>query len=152
MALNTAPTFFVSDGKLITDLGKADTGMSVIQQADGKLVVAGTSDANFAVIRYNLDGSLDKSFGLTGMVTTDFLYLDSGFCVIQQSDGKLVVSGKSNNSFALVRYNLDGTLDTTFDGDGKLTIDFGMSDAGYSVIQQSDGKLVVAGGNLWAIN
>ena len=152
MALNTTPTFFVSDGKLITDLGKTDTGMSVIQQADGKLVVAGTSNDNFAAIRYNLDGTLDKSFGRDGVVTTDFLNLDIGFCVIQQSDGKLVVSGKSGNSFALVRYNFDGTLDTTFDGDGKLTTDFGMSDAGYSVIQQSDGKLVVAGGNLWAIN
>jgi uncharacterized delta-60 repeat protein len=62
--------------------------------------------------------------------------------VIQQADGKLVVAGYSHNGsnsdFALVRYNADGSLDTGFDGDGKVTTDIGGSnDVGYSVIQQS---------------
>jgi uncharacterized delta-60 repeat protein len=70
--------------------------------------------------------------------------------VIQQVDGKLVVAGYSwngsNYDFALVRYNADGSLDTGFDGDGKVTTDIGASnDVCYSVIQQADGKLVVAG-------
>ncbi len=67
-----------------------------------------------------------------------------------QSDGKIVVAGFSyngNNSyFALARYNANGTLDTSFDGDGKLTTAFGASgDEGNSVAVQSDGKIVVAG-------
>jgi uncharacterized delta-60 repeat protein len=72
------------------------------------------------------------------------------YSVIQQADGKLVVAGYSHNGsdsdVALVRYNADGSLDTGFDGDGKVTTAIGGSyDAGNSVIQQADGKLVVAG-------
>ena len=213
LAVNTAPTFTVSDGKLTTDLGGDDYGRSVIQQADGKLVVAGYTSApstdmsssnfamvrykadgtldtdfdgdgklttdfglnahdrgysviqqvdgklvvagygmtlsDFALARYNLDGSLDTSFGKGGKLTTDLesISFDYGSSLIQQADGKLVVAGQSNNSFALARYNADGTLDTSFDGDGKLTTNFGLwaSDYGNSVIQQADGKLVVAG-------
>ncbi|MEZ5436096.1 MAG: delta-60 repeat domain-containing protein [Pseudomonadales bacterium] len=70
--------------------------------------------------------------------------------VIQQADGKLVVAGYSwngsNDDVALVRYNEDGSLDTSFDGDGKVTTAIGAGDDyGRSVIQQADGKLVVAG-------
>jgi uncharacterized delta-60 repeat protein len=72
------------------------------------------------------------------------------YSVIQQADGKLVVAGYSwngsNDDVALVRYNADGSLDTGFDGDGKVTTAIGTGyDEGYSVIQQADGKLVVAG-------
>jgi uncharacterized delta-60 repeat protein len=75
---------------------------------------------------------------------------DGGLSVIQQADGKLVVAGYSwngsNDDVALVRYNEDGSLDTSFDGDGKVTTAIGAGDDyGRSVIQQADGKLVVAG-------
>jgi len=145
-------------GKVITDVagGSRDSGRSMIQQADGKLVVAGSSESSsntdFALVRYNTDGSLDTSFGGgSGKVTTDFgTNYDYGASVIQQSDGKLVVAGYNSNDFALVRYNADGTLDTSFDGDGKVTTAVGASDDyGISVIQQADGKLVVAG---WSVN
>jgi len=68
-----------------------------------------------------------------------------------QPDGKIVVAGYSNNGsnndFALVRYNTDGSLDTNFDSDGKVTTDIGgdSNDAAYSVAIQSDGKIVAAG-------
>lgn len=75
---------------------------------------------------------------------------DVAYGVIQQADGKLVVAGSSsrggNNNFSLVRLNTNGTFDTTFDVDGKVVIAVSQSnDRGYSVIQQTDGKLVLAG-------
>ena len=67
-----------------------------------------------------------------------------------QSDGKIVVAGYSDNGsnddFALVRYNTDGSLDTTFDSDGKVTTAIGSGDEhACSVAIQSDGKIVAAG-------
>jgi uncharacterized delta-60 repeat protein len=99
-----------------------DWAFSVIQQADGKLVVAGTSyngsNYDVALVRYNADGSLDTGFDGDGKVTTAIgTGYDEGYSVIQQADGKLVVAGTSyngsNNDFALVRYNADGSLDTS---------------------------------------
>ncbi|MEZ5494606.1 MAG: hypothetical protein R3E61_08535 [Pseudomonadales bacterium] len=140
---------FGGAGIVITDMGtNYDNGSSVIQQTDGQLVEAGTSDGNFALVRYKTNGSLDLSFGGgTGKVITDMgSSYDYGSSVIQQVDGKLVVAGTSNNDFALARYNADGSLDTSFDGDGKVTTAIGAgTDSGVSVIQQTDGKLVVAG-------
>ena len=107
-------------------------------QADGKSVVAGAScdmgDCDFAVARYNPDGSLDASVDGDGKLTTDFggYSSDHATAVAIQADGKIVVVGQSDPSgtgddFALVRYNADGSLDTSFDGDGQLTTDFGGS-------------------------
>jgi uncharacterized delta-60 repeat protein len=143
-------------GKVTTDVGgSGDYGQSMIQQADGKLVVAGYSsngsNDDFALARYNANGSLDTGFDGDGKVTTAIgTSYDRGFSVIQQVDGKLVVAGSSwngsNYDVALVRYNADGSLDTGFDGDGKVTTDMGAAnDYAQSVIQQADGKLVVAG-------
>lgn len=153
-------TSFDGDGKLtITVGGEFNAATSVIQQSDGKLVVAGfnTDDrvtTDFALVRYNEDGSLDTSFDSDGVLTTEIGSSDdTAFSMIQQADGKLVVSGFSrhfsnglNDDFALVRYNTDGSLDTSFGSGGKLTTAIGTNvDYGQSVIQQSDGKLVVAG-------
>jgi uncharacterized delta-60 repeat protein len=152
-------TTFNGTGKLVTDIGgmTADQCKSVTVQADGKLVVAGISNSggleNFAVVRYNPDGSLDTSFNGTGKLVTDIgsSTYDYGRSMAMQADGKLVVAGYStsggSDNFALVRYNVDGSLDTTFNGTGKLVTDIGSStsDNGNSVTVQADGKLVVAG-------
>ena len=131
-----------------------DVGNSMAIQSDGKIVVAGYSSIggydNFALIRYNPNGSLDTSFNGTGKVTTAIGSVhDRGNSVAIQSDGKIVVAGYSQNSnydFAVVRYNPNGSLDTTFNGTGKVTTAFGTSnDVGNSVAVQSDGKIVVAG-------
>lgn len=105
-------------------------------QADGKIVVAGTSfhlfGNEFSVVRYNTDGSLDTSFDGDGKVTTkistSFSPVDVGKAVALQPDGKIIVAGDSRddigNHFALARYNQDGsldTLDTSFNGTGKVT-------------------------------
>jgi uncharacterized delta-60 repeat protein len=149
-------TNFDSDGKVTTAIGSGtDSAYSVAIQSDGKIVVAGYSDNgsndDFALVRYNTDGSLDTNFDSDGKVTTEVGSSDDyAESVAIQSDGKIVAAGYSsnggNNDFALVRYNTDGSLDTSFDSDGKVTTAIGSaSDFARSVAIQSDGKIVVAG-------
>ena len=95
--------------------------------------------------------SLDNSFDTDGIVTTSVgSGDDEAYDLAIQSDGKiLVVGGSSNGSnydFGLARYNINGSLDNTFDTDGKVTTSIGTAfDHAYSVAIQSDGKIVVAG-------
>lgn len=151
-------TSFNSTGKVTTSIGSAnDIGNSVAIQIDGKIVVAGQSgittggSSRFAVVRYNANGSLDTTFNGTGKVTTVLgTGNDIAYSVAIQSDGRIVVAGKTqisgNYRFAVVRYNADGSLDTTFNGTGKVITSLGTSSEGArSVTLQSDGKIVVAG-------
>ncbi|MDO9104182.1 MAG: putative Ig domain-containing protein, partial [Methylovulum sp.] len=147
---------FADGGKASTALGAFDDiGRAVAIQADGKILVAGTSDngsnSDFALLRYNIDGSLDSSFSGDGKLTTA---LGSGedyaYAVSVQADGKILVAGYSSNGgnedFALVRYNSNGSLDSSFSGDGKVSTDFGTSsDYAYDMILQADGKILVVG-------
>jgi uncharacterized delta-60 repeat protein/uncharacterized repeat protein (TIGR01451 family) len=137
------------------DAGSSDLGYAVLIQADGKIVVVGVAlvsgTNDFAVTRYNADGSLDTTFDTDGKVTTDFAGdLDQISAGAIQADGKIVAVGRAlvagNYDIALARYSADGSLDTTFDTDGKLNTDFaGETDIGYGVGIQVDGKIVVAG-------
>ena len=94
---------------------------------------------------------LDTSFDTDGKVTTPIgSGGDVAYEVVLQSDGKIVAAGYSHNGtnydFAVVRYNTNGSLDTSFDTDGKVTTPIGSSgDEGRSVVLQSDGKIVAAG-------
>jgi len=149
---------FDHDGKVMTEVeNRNDWGSSVAYESDGKIVAAGysfneiISNYDFAVARYNADGTLDTSFDNDGKVTTEIGSGDDyGQSVAIQSDGKIVVAGYSNNGsnhdFALARYNTDGSVDYGFGGSGKVTTDFsGNHDYGYGVAIQSDGKIVAAG-------
>jgi serralysin len=146
---------FSGDGKLTTAIGASyDGGNSVTVQTDGKILVAGYSrngsNDDFALVRYNTDGSLDSSFSGDGMLTTAIgASTDRGQSVTVQTDDKILVAGYSfngsNKDFALVRYNTDGSLDSSFSGDGKLITDLGGSDIGWSVAIQADGLIAVAG-------
>lgn len=147
---------FDTDGIVTTlNIGIGASVRSIAMQNDGKIVVAGytiTSASNdFALARYNSDGSLDLSFDSDGIVTTDFGgNNDRGFSIAIQNDGKIVVAGQTNISsiydIAIARYNYDGSLDLNFDTDGKVTTDFGNSEESVnSIAIQSDGKIVVAG-------
>ena len=150
-------TSFDSDGIVATPIGTFhdDIGYSVGVQSDGKIVVAGVSfngsNDDFALVRYNTNGSLDSSFDADGIVTTPIgTSLDVAYDVVFQIDGKIVVAGVSIigtiQNFAVVRYNSNGSLDTTFDADGKVTTAIGTTQsAGFSAVIQSDGKIVVAG-------
>ncbi|MET7617925.1 delta-60 repeat domain-containing protein [Streptomyces sp. NPDC005408] len=119
-------------------------------QADGKIVVVGTSEnleggiGWFTVVRYNPNGSLDATFDGDGMVTTP-QGGGAAYDVAQQSDGRLVAVGASGN-FTLARYNTNGSLDTGFSGDGLVTTGFGGIEWARSVALQADGRIVAGGG------
>lgn len=146
---------FDGDGKTTTDLGTSgDIAEAMTLQPDGKIIAAGhTSTAEFALARYNTDGSLDVSFDGDGMLTTDFAggTFDQALAVALQSDGKIVAAGNSTQgggggNYALARYNPDGSLDGTFDGDGKVATDFtGDNEGATSLAIQSNGKIVAVG-------
>ncbi|MBI3468480.1 MAG: tandem-95 repeat protein [Planctomycetes bacterium] len=148
----TPDTTFDGDGIATTDLTpdssfSNDPPQAMLVQPDGKIVVAGVADSDVGLVRYNTDGSLDTTFGGgDGIVITDLAPIGFGAVantkdVALQPDGKIVVVGN-----AVARYNADGTLDTTFSGDGLVPIEFGFgSDAGESVLIQPDGKVLVAG-------
>ncbi len=139
---------FGTGGKVTTEFSGAgwnDQARAVALQDDSKIVLAGVSNWNFALARYNSDGSLDTGFGTGGEVTTDFGGSDDGFAVAVQADGKIVAAGTSDSDFALARYNSDGSLDAGFGTGGEVTTDFGANDGGYTVALQADGKIVVAG-------
>jgi uncharacterized delta-60 repeat protein len=148
-------TSFGGDGTVTTDFGGSEGARDVVIQPDGRIVVAGSSvtDAfagNFVLARYNPDGSLDASFGSDGRVTTDFGAPSELFGAALESNGRIVVVGYATPlgvDAALARYNSDGTLDTSFDGDGKIVADLGEGegDALLDLAIQGDGSIVVAG-------
>jgi uncharacterized delta-60 repeat protein len=124
---------FDGDGTAITDFGSDDVANGVATQADGKIVAAGytrdpANGSDFAVARYNRDGSLDSGFGNGGKVQTDFGGSDDrGSAIAVQADGKIVVAGWAlvpdvtfYTDVALARYNPDGSLDSSF-GEGKCS-------------------------------
>ena len=136
---------FSGDGRQITDFGGSDGATAVAVQADGKIVVAGSSAGDFALARYGADGTPDASFSGDGFVTTDLGGTDGGQDVAVQADGKIVVAGSSGGNFALARYSAGGVLDTSFSGDGLQTTDFGAADGGTAMAVQADGRIVVGG-------
>ena len=159
------PTFGTG-GKVTTDFGSVFDGVNAVAvQVDGKIVAAGTGkgpeDTDFALARYNTDGTLDTTFGSGGKVTTDFLPVshdsDQAFALVVQPDGKIVAGGigvgrlnpaggPGGWDFALARYDTHGTLDPTFGTLGKVTTDFSNNlDWAFALAQQADGKLVAAG-------
>ena len=154
------PTFGIG-GKVLTDFaGNADTGWGMALQPDGKIVAAGESlsgaglvTGDFALARYNADGTIDSTFGVGGKVTTDFAANeDMARAVAVLADNKIVAAGLSQSAtgidFALARYNSDGSLDSSFgtDGNGKVRTVFpgGISRI-YAIAIQDDQKIVAAG-------
>jgi uncharacterized delta-60 repeat protein len=127
---------FGNGGKVLTDFGSSsdDTPFALAIQANGKLVVAGRSNArgnmDFALARYNQDGSLDPSFGLEGKVLTDFGSSsgDQAFALAIQADGRPVAAGwryvRGRTNFALARYTTRGRLDRSFGNGGKVLTRF----------------------------
>jgi uncharacterized delta-60 repeat protein len=145
---------FGGTGKVATALSPIghSYGTASAIQSDGKIVAAGYAyfgnDIDFAVSRYNADGSLDITFDGDGLVTTDIGDM-SDFCysVAIQNDGKIVLVGgtESYSKIAVVRYNSNGSLDNTFDLDGILIATLpSISAQGYSTVIQSDDKILIA--------
>ena len=148
------PTFS-GDGKL-TDWAGYAHGVAI--QPDGKIVMVGLAAANdnsFSVARYNTEGSPDVTFGVNGRVTTTFGSDDAeSMAVAVQSDGKIVAAGYvcpcgdyGAAAFAIARYNPDGTLDLSFDGDGKVITSIGNGDDSLATLVIDGSGRIVAAGN-----
>lgn len=147
--------------------GAVDAGRGVAVQPDGKIIVVGKAGRNttnpnedFGIMRFNADGVLDTSFGTGGFVRTDFGFSDDEGAtgVALQPDGKIVVVGTDQRnlidirspSFAVARYNANGTLDTSFNGTGKRVIPFdtpgqNVSSEANAVVIRPNGKILVVG-------
>ena len=152
-------------GKVITDFSSnIDVAAAVAVYPDGRIVLAGSSqstdnylDTDLALARYNPDGSLDQTFGNGGLVTTDLNEYESSRAVAIQPDGKIVLAGtisRSNGTqdFVVVRYNEDGTLDSSFGQDGVVTTDFyNTMDFAADMAITPNGEIVVAGTIHWSI-
>jgi uncharacterized delta-60 repeat protein len=135
------PTFG-TNGVVVTDLGSSsDTAINIVLQPDGKIIMAGSGSAP-TIVRYNLDGTLDPTFGASGILTAAI-----GGPVALQPNGKLIVGGALQGGFGVARYNSNGALDTTFGTNGigvagrddNFYITFG------DLAVQPDGKIVVVG-------
>jgi uncharacterized delta-60 repeat protein len=162
-ALTILPAFHPGDldpsfgigGQVVTPIGNADDfGYSAVLQPDGKILVAGYSVVgkyeDFALVRHLSDGSLDTSFGNGGKVTSGLpLDRDFGRSVALQGDGKILLAGEAwkggSYKFALERYQPDGTLDSAFGQDGRLTNSIGTGSYCRTVMVQPDGRIVLAG-------
>ena len=145
---------FGMEGIAIT-FGPSDRATALVQQPDEKLVVAGDSSGDgvnhILLVRYRADGGVDGTFGPGGKVITAVGSRSGANALIQLPDGKLVVAGFASpvtggsSDVLLVRYHSDGQLDTSFGVNGTVSTDFGGGDAATALVQQADGKLVVAG-------
>ena len=149
---------FGTAGRVLTDLGGESDVADVALQPDDRIIVVGNvarpgSLHDFAVVRYNADGSPDRGFGARGQVVADLGSDDYAAAVAVQPDGKIVVVGPTGTpgrrDMAVVRYNADGSPDDRFGTGGIRLADLGSSrpsdDVAIAVAVQPDGKIVVAG-------
>lgn len=145
---------FSDDGLLTADyVGTNDGAYDLAIQPDGKIVAVGTTQLNgndyaFSVMRFNPDGSEDGTFSFDGRVATNASNgVDGALGVAIQPDGKIVAVGYCDSggtsSMALVRYNPEGTLDTSFgNGNGFICNNFPVQLTG--VVIQPDGHIVAS--------
>jgi uncharacterized delta-60 repeat protein len=141
-------------GAVFTPMGSDDKAGAITVQPDGKVLIAGTvslPNKNFALVRYNTDGSFDNGFGIGGKVTMD---IGGGTlrvrAVVVQPDGKIIVGGSSfrpgtKYDFLLLRYNTNGTLDSSFGNGGKVITHLIASDHLNGLELQPDGRIVAGG-------
>jgi uncharacterized delta-60 repeat protein len=145
------PTFDL-DGAATIDIGVNEILWSVAVQPDGKIVAVGSSqhagNAQFTAVRVDATGALDPTFDGDGVVLTEVGGYDEAVAVALQPDGKIVAGGYRAVpalDSVLVRYNPDGSLDPSFDGDGIRVTDFGGSDEVRGLALQPDGAILTTG-------
>jgi uncharacterized delta-60 repeat protein len=151
---------FGDGGIVITNLNNSDFSYAVALQSDGKIVTAGTSNFGFALIRYNPDGALDRTFGSGGTVLEYFGRYNLAYGLAIQPDGKILAAGYQQNGLApgpdfsvtplIVKYNPDGSRDSGFGNAGVAAVNLGGVDSARSLAIQPDGKILLAGNDLVA--
>jgi uncharacterized delta-60 repeat protein len=114
---------------------------------DNKIIIAGSGDFGFLLVRYNSNGEQDNTFGINGTVLTHIDQDDKATAISIQPDGKIIVAGNSGyiNNISIARYNADGNLDTSFGKNGIVITSIKKSNMANAMIVQKDGKIVVAG-------
>lgn len=147
----TVDTDFSFDGQVIIDFGSdSEYPHDILVQPDGKILVFCTYIHDFAFARLNEDGTFDTSFGTNGKQIHNVTAIDNGLKMALQADGKILACGTTDDGFGntvgLIRLNTDGSLDSSFDGDGKVTKLINANDSPFGLSVQSDGKIIVAGG------
>ena len=157
---------FNSSGTQSIVIGTSAYATCIQLQDNGKIIIGGFAELGgfdeFAIARLNSDGTLDNSFNLNGIVTTSISSKDDrarGMSI--QTDGKIVVTGESYREsstggadrydFATVRYNLDGSLDNSFNNSGIVTLSLGTGSESYDVETLNDGSIVTIG-EAWMSN
>lgn len=130
------------------DFGRpAQSPTDVVVQADGRVVVMGTSNSATALVRYNVDGTRDPSFGVGGLVRNQLA--TRSFSVVIQSNGRIVVSGMASTSpteTVMVGFRPDGQVDRTFGASGRALVHVDSRGSGNALLVLPDGKLLVGGG------
>lgn len=166
-------TGFGNNGTIITDFITGDGGgvtgaKGIVLQPDQKIIVFGYTNnspvgggflnRDFAVARYNPDGSADTTFGTNGECVVDITGIEVGIgpksdtanSLILEPDGKLIIAGYTqltgvDNNLSMIRLQPDGNLDNTFGTNGKMTHDFGARDRTFSLMRTPDSKYIVVG-------
>lgn len=138
----------------------ADRVYNIKLQSDQKIILSGGTNWNFSsdpsadtyLARFNPNGSPDASFGINGIVIQNFSDIDVAGSLFLQQDGKIVIGGYEKDpsvpfyNFAIRRFNTDGSLDSTFGTNGSFTSPTGSNDGAItSILQQNDGKILLAG-------
>jgi uncharacterized delta-60 repeat protein len=154
----TLDTTYGTQGKAVAPLTAISKAYALALQSDGKVVVVGNTyhtgagyGTDTLLMRYTTAGALDTTFGTGGIVRTNLdsnFTIDEGRSVAIQSDGKIVVLATTQNEFVTLRYLTNGTLDTSFSGDGRVDVDItgpNTYDEPRSLTLQSDGKIVETG-------
>ena len=143
---------FGGDGKVVTGFPIGAFANDVAVQPDGKIIAAGAAAGRsatgvFALARYGSHGSLDRTFGRNGRVTT--AVSDGGdevHAIAIQPDGRIVAVGSNQQQFELARYTTDGGLDPTFGFNGIMSTDLTSDyDIVYDMAIQPNGKILVGG-------
>jgi uncharacterized delta-60 repeat protein len=148
---------FSRDGVVLTDFGPSGGALALALQADGKPVATGYVTRSgggraFALARYRIDGSLDRTFAADGTVTAEFEGSAWSNAAAIQEDGRIVAAGAAGTGsrfgadFAVLRYEVAGAPDSSFSDDGRAVADIGEPAAALrGLALQPDGRILAAG-------
>ncbi|MEW6474047.1 MAG: fibronectin type III domain-containing protein [Actinomycetota bacterium] len=149
---------FGASGNSRVQFGDPQPGSTIVSspgeagavQADDKIVVAGSAYAGgrngFAVARFLPNGALDPEFGTDGVTLTSISSHDAPRALTLQPDGRILVAGWGSGGFSIARYNTDGSLDTTFAGDGATIIPApGVGAVAHAIATGPGGSIFLAG-------
>jgi uncharacterized delta-60 repeat protein len=148
-ANGTLDPTFGSGGKRVVDLGSDDESVyGAALQPDGKIVLAGDSRLQPAVVRLKANGALDTTFDGDGKKLFSWGAIGRVTAVVVAPNGKILLggfSGPEGGNIQVARMTAKGALDTTFGAGGIATVDFGATEFGAAIARQADGRILVAG-------